>query len=461
MSIPETPPPGGVAQQAPLSLNQDFLCMYDRGDNEGPFGPRYHIVHGWRIRGAVDVAALQGALDDVVARHEALRTTVVRAPGDRHQVIHSHGSPQLLIRDLPTVAGQDRDAAAEELLIEAEAGTFPSTAVPLLRAVLARFDERDAVLVLVSHHTATDGWSMRLIIRDLANRYAARRGHPMPELPEPGQYREFAQWQRAVVADPEQIDVPSRFWQEYLRGGRVFTVGTDRPRSAGAEPTTAMHRFLIGADVVGPALKLGRTTRSSPFMVFFAAFAALAERIGGSPDVVVPTFTPGRGGELFQYTVGSFFNFMPIRVDVAGARSFRDLVVATRDACVDAYSHDVPEILGNAPELMLPAIADDRAPCVFQVFPFPFLLDQELVGDLEYTEIRRRLVSQPITSDVPDGALWTLNLDPSGDVIGSVAYKTSLFDEATISGLVASYQEVLRELVSDPDAARDAVAATA
>ncbi|TDB81618.1 condensation domain-containing protein [Micromonospora sp. KC721] len=461
MSIPENSAPGGLVHQAPLSLNQDFLCMYDRGDEEGPFGPRYHIVHGWRVRGEVDVEALQGALDDVVARHEALRTTIMRTPDDRHQAICAPGSPRLTLRDLSTVPPGDRDAAAEGLLIEAEAATFPSTELPLLRAVLARFDDRDAVLLLVSHHTATDGWSMRLIIRDLAHRYAVRCGHDLPALPEPRQYREFAEWQRALVGDPAVMDAPRRFWSENLRGARVFTVGTDRPRSAAAEPTTAVHRFLIGADVIGPALKLGRATRSSPFMVLFAAFAVLAERVGGSPDVVVPTFTPGRGGELFQYTVGSFFNFMPIRVDLTGCRTFREAVVATRNVCVDAYSHDVPQILAHAPELMMPAIEDDRAVCVFQVFPFPFLLDRERVGDLEYTEIRRRLVSQPLGSDVPDGALWTLNLDPCGDVIGCVAYKSGLFDEATVAGLVAAYQEVLAELVAAPDAVREPVEAAA
>ncbi|MEK8107739.1 condensation domain-containing protein [Micromonospora sp. M12] len=240
-----------MAHQAPLSLNQEFLCLYDRGDDEGPFGPRYHIVHGWRIRGEVDVESLQGALDDVVARHEALRTTVVRTPEDRHQAIRPvRSAVQLILRDLPAVAERDRDAATERLLIEVEADTFPSTALPLLRAVLARFDDRDAVLVLISHHTATDGWSMRLIIRDLANRYAARRGHDVPALPPPRQYREFAHWQRELVADPDRMAEPAQFWPENLRSARVFTVDLDRPRSTATATTTAMHRFLIGADVI-------------------------------------------------------------------------------------------------------------------------------------------------------------------------------------------------------------------
>ncbi|MFG2063963.1 condensation domain-containing protein [Micromonospora sp. NPDC048871] len=454
MNTPDTQAP----HRAPLSLNQDFLCMYDKGDEEGPFGPRYHIVHGWRLRGEVDVESLQGALDDVVARHEALRTIVVRTPQERYQVISPETAPvQLILRDLSVVPEDERDAVAEQLLIEAEADTFPSTELPLLRAVLVRFDDRDSVLVLISHHTATDGWSMRLIIRDLANRYAARRGHEVPALPEPRQYREFAEWQRELVGDPVRMAEPSEFWQQNLAGARVHTMKLDRPRSVAVETTTAMHRFVIGSEVITPALKLGKATRSSPFMVLFAAFAVLAERLGGNSDVVVPTFSPGRGDEEFPYTVGSFFNFMPIRVDLAKCRTFREVVIATRNQCVESYSQDVPQILAHAPELMLPAISDDRAPCVFQVFAFPFLLDEELIGDLEYTEIRYRLVSQPLVSDVPDGALWTLNLDPSGEVVGSVAYKSGLFDEATVAGWVSGFQEVLREMLVDPDAARESV----
>jgi hypothetical protein len=445
--------PERAVRHVPLSLNQDFLCLYDQGDHAGPFGPRYHIVHGWRIGGAIDTTTLRAALTDVITRHEALRTAVIRTPQDRHQAVHvDPGPPELIERDASDVPAAGRDEWAERLLVEAEAATFPSTDLPLLRAVLARFDDQDAVLVLTSHHSATDGWSMRLIIRDLAHFYAVRHGHHRPEPAPPGQYREFAAWQRAIVADPDRIDGHRAYWADALAGARVFTMPTDRPRPGDPAAGTGAHRFLIGADVVSAGLRLARTTRSSPFMVFHAAFAVLARQLSGDPDVVVPTFSPGRGGDRFEHTVGSFFNFMPIRVGLAGCRTFRDVLARTRDACVEAYSHDVPAILAAAPELMLPALAADRAPFVFQVFPFPFLLDGELIGDLRYTEIRRRLLAQTQTSEVPDGGLWTLNLDPAGDVVGCVTFRNELFDAATITGLVDRYRELTGRLFTDPDA---------
>ncbi|MFV2096432.1 condensation domain-containing protein [Micromonospora sp. LOL_014] len=442
--------PDGRVRQAPLSLNQEFLCMYDRGDQEGPFGPAYHIVHGWRVRGRIDVDLLRAALTDVVARHEALRSLVVRGEHG-HQEIHPPAPPELEVRDLGAGAPQERDQRAEELLIQIEQDDFP-VRVPLLRAVLGRFDADDAVLVLVSHHSATDGWSMRLIIREVAARYAVRGGHPVDDLDPPRQYAEFARWQRDLVADAGATRTQRAYWRGQLAGAEVFTIGTDRPRSAGVAQSTGVHRFLIEADVVDAALRVGKRTRSSPFMVFYAAFAVLAHRMSGDPDVVVPTFTPGRGGDLFANAVGSFFNFLPLRTDLTVCRTFRDVVGQVRDNCVDAYSNDFPQILAEAPALMMPAISDDRAPCVFQLFPFPFLMDGEKVGDLEYSEIRRRLVSQPFGSDVPDGALWTLNLDSAGDVIGSVSYKNNLFDADTIATMVREYREVLAEAVAVPDA---------
>ncbi|GAA2225046.1 hypothetical protein GCM10010232_07650 [Streptomyces amakusaensis] len=437
--------------QVPLSFNQDFLCLYDQGDDAGPFGPRYHIVHGWRVRGAVDHAALRGALDDVVERHEALRTAVIRNGDERYQRIHPPASPELTVRDLPATDPALRDELVENLLIEAERGTFDSLRIPHLRAVLARFTDTDAVLVLTAHHTATDGWSMRLIMRDLAHRYAVRRGHELPELPEALPYREFAQWEREQSQTPA-ADAARAYWRDRLRGARIVTIGTDHPRSAGLEQTTGMHRFLIERETMTAALELARKNRSSPFMVLMAAFQVLICRTTDVTEVTVPTFSPGRGPDRFQQTVGSFFNFMPVRTDLEGCATFREALARVRKSCISAYAHDMPQIPAEAPEMMAPAMADDRATCVFQVFPFPFVLDGDAIGDLTYTEVRRRLVSQPLASDIPDGSLWTLNLDPDGDVVASVAYKRSLYDPATVAALATGYRETLRELVAEPDA---------
>ncbi|MER7211555.1 condensation domain-containing protein [Streptosporangium sp. NPDC000239] len=440
---------------APLSLNQEFVCVFDQGDDCGPFGPRYHLVHGWRVRGGVDEETLRGALADVVVRHEALRTLIVRRDGSRHQEILPPCPVELEVRDLSGTAPERRDAVVDDLLDEVEASTIESGTLPHLRAVLGRFDDQDTILVIITHHTATDGWSMRLIIRDVARYYAARREGVPAALPETRPYREYARWQLAS-AQEGGAEADHAYWRENLRGAEIFTVRTDRPRSAEAGQETSVHRFLIGAETISRATALARAVRGTLFMVLLSAFYLLEHRETGRTDITVPTFTPGRGRERdgFGDMVGSCFNFLPLRTDLAACRTFRQVVERTRTTCLEGYSHDIPtlRIFGQAPELMRPAMEADRAPWVFQVFPFPFVLDGEVIGDLEYTEVRLRLLDQSVGSDVPDGALWTLNLHPTGEIVGSVQYKNALYDHDTIAGLVAEYGRLLTEAVAAPDA---------
>jgi condensation enzyme len=447
------PAAGELAPGVPLSFNQEFLCGFDRGDTEGPFGPRFHIVHGWRLAGHIDLPALRGALTDVVARHEALRTSIVRDATAPYQQVFPPSPPELVVRDLPAVAPADRDRAVEDLIIEVESGPISARELPLIRAVLGRFDDNDSVLVLIVHHSATDGWSVRLIIRDLATYYAARRGHDVTDLADPPQYREFSEWQRANSMEPA-ADAARAYWREKLRGAEILSLPTDRPKSSGLSESTSVYRFLMSADLLSATLALARRRRSTPFMVMLGAFMLVVHRRTGATDIVVPTFSPGRGEERFSDTVGPFFNFLPLRAELAGCPTFADLVDRIRATCLEAYSHDIPfgQLLAEAPQLMLPTLEDGRAACVLQVFPFPFLLDGTLIGDVTYSEVRRRLRSQPVGSDVPNGALWTLNLDPAGDVVGGIQFNSNLFDERTMRDLVTEFRQALQDTVTAPAA---------
>lgn len=454
MSPDSTPSDGDFAGRIPLSYNQEFLYGFDRGDDEGPLGPRFHIVHGWWVRGKVRPEILQKALDDVVARHEALRTVIVRSAGQWHQLVRPPTQVRLQVREAADTDAGARDRAAEQLLTEVESGTIDAHELPLIKATLLRFDDEAAVLVLIVHHSAADGWSVRRIIRDLAVRYAVRRGCAVPEPPPALPYRAFVAWQNEFAAGAA-AERSRAFWQHKLAGARIISVPTDRPKSSGLPQSTAVYRFTIDADLVSRATGMAKALRSTPFMVLLGAFALLVQRTTGNTDVVVPTFSPGRDQDRFQDTVGPFLNLLPLRTELAGCRDFREVVARIRTTCLEAYDHDIPfpQILAQAPELMLPVLGDDRAACVFQVFPFPFLLHGEMIGDLEFTEIRRRLDSQPVGSDVPNGALWTLNLDPVGDVVAGIQYNSNLYDEGSMAALVKRFVAILSEVVTEPDAA--------
>ncbi|MEU8266651.1 condensation domain-containing protein, partial [Sphaerisporangium sp. NPDC049002] len=340
MTISEAPhTTSDTTERIPLSFNQEFLFNFDRGEEEGPFGPKYNIVCGWRVSGKIEDAILQDALNDVVVRHEALRTLIVRDGDDRYQKVVPATPPILVTHDFTDIAPDGRELRAEELLVDIELGAYGIRELPLLRAVLGRFDDDDSVLVLIAHHSAADEWSMRLIMRDLAGFYAARTGHTA-ELPEVTQYKEFARWQTSEAG--QAASSKREYWREKLAGGGILATPTDHLRSEGLPKTTAWHRFWLPAELTTKVLEISKSRRSSPFMVLLAVYATLLRQTTGTTDIVVPTFTSGRGQTRFHDTVGSFFNFVPLRIDLAGCDTFLEAVDRTRATCIQAWSNDIP-----------------------------------------------------------------------------------------------------------------------
>lgn len=456
MTITETdalPTEDSSAERVPLSYNQEFLCVFDEGNEVGPFGPQYNIVYGWRVKGQVDPETLRQAMDLVVERHEALRTTVIRGE-DKYQLVHPPSPAKLEVRDLPGVDPADRDLRTEELLIELERGSYHVTDLPLFRAVLARYDDNDSVLVLIAHHTAVDGWAIHLAIRDLTHFYATLRGHELPPLPPTAQFREYVEWEQQRYT--ESAMTRSRdYWQENLAGTEMQSFATDWPKSAGREKHTAVERFQIDTDVVAAVLELAKETRSSAFMVMLAAYYVHVSRATGQTDLTIPTPASGRGQARFQETVGSFFNFLPLRTDLAGSGTFREVIKRTRGTCLRAYSNQIPfaQVMAASPALGRPFIADDLAVWPFQVFQFPYVMDREVVGDLELSEIRKRTLPQDAGADIPDGCLWTLDLNADGlELVGGLQFNSNLYRRETIREIMSTFFRVLRETVLAPDA---------
>ncbi len=433
-------------EQGPLSLQQQFLCLFDSGDESGPFGPHYVMADGWRLRGRVDAEALQVALADVVRRHEALRTEVQRGAGGGAQTVLPARQPELQVTDLVEPPGADRDRRAEQLVNEVEARPFAVGDLPLLRAVLGRFDDEDSVLVLATHHSASDAWSTQVILRDLAECYAARAAGREPALPEVSQYREYVAAQLEEATGPS-VAASRAYWRETLRGARILTVPARRDPAAA--PATTWHRFLTDPELRPRLARLASTTQSTPFMVLLAAFTVFVQRRTGRTDIVVPTFAPGRRHRRFQATVGSFFNFVPLRIDLAGCHSFADAIARTREACLGAFAHELPllHVLGEAPELMS-SVGPDAAPCLFQVIQPPYQMEGERIGDLEYTAIWRRVISQPIGSDIPDGMLWSVHVSDT-ETVGALGYSRHLFHHDEVDDQVAGYLDVLDDLLAE------------
>jgi hypothetical protein len=440
------------ADTYPLSFNQDFMVMFDQGDGAGPFGPRYHLTHGLRVRGRVDINAMQGALDDVVARNEILRTEVVRGEA-RYALVHPPSPTELVVRDLTGTAEEDRDRRAEELLIEIEATEYDIAGARVIRTVLAKFAEDDWVLVLIVHHSATDSWSLQLITKEIAEFYTARRERRAPVLPEARQYRELVDWEAANTTE-EVLARSAAYWRKKLEGAQMPMMATDFPRSAGLPRNTSVERYLADSDVTAATLELARSTRSSPFMVLLAAYKVLLRELSNRDDITVLTITSGRGQAQFEEMIGPFYNLVPLRTDLAGATNFREIVERTRRTCLEAFSHPIPfaKVMAEAPHIADPWVGDTTAGIAFQVFQFPFVMADQRVGDLTVSEIRRRLLPAEVSTDIPDGALWTLDIDPArGEMIGQVQYNSDRYHASTVRDLLSWFLQVIKESLSITD----------
>ncbi|SDI18786.1 condensation domain-containing protein [Nonomuraea jiangxiensis] len=458
--VPTAERPAGAngVDRIPLSYQQDFLRLVDMGDEAGPFGPRYTIVGGWRLTGPLDLDALQGALDDVVARHEALRSTIIRAEDDSHQRVLPPLPVNMRVRSLSADDPGSRDRVAEEFLNEIEAGTLTMREVPVLRTVLGRFDDQDAVLVVAAHHTQVDGWSIQVIMRDLATCYAARVEHRTPDLAPARQYREFVTWQRGQ-ADSQAVRDARAYWRRKLRGARMTGIKMDRPRLAGAPCDSAWYRFLVPEEYRAATLRLSSKLRCSPFMLLMAAYTVLLHRVTGERDIVLPTFTLGRREPWTHEIVGSFNNFLPLRTDISGCADFRDVVARARQTCLEAYAQEISflELMEEAPELMDSVTEDDYTSCGFEVVQSPFIMGGESAGGLVFTAMRRRLLSHALGSEIPDGALWALELQASGGMVGKLGYVKAQFDESSMIAIVDEFVRVLKHTVCDPDRPLDRI----
>ena len=436
-----------------LSLNQKFLCSLDHGETAGAFSQWYTIASGLRLRGHLDLGALSAALDDVVARHEILRTVLDKDDGGWHQRLHPPGPASLEVRDVGSADSADSaERAAYDLVDDVEADPFSHREVPLLRAVLGKLGADDHVLALSTHHVASDAWSMQVIITDLAACYAARSAGRTPSLPGACQYREFAEWQRA--AEESWSGIAGGYWRDRLRGARLHALAASRVLPAGAPDPYSVHRFVIGRALTEATAQVARSTRSSLFVVLFAAYNLLARQLTGESDLTVPIFTAGRNEPRFAGVVGPLYNFLPIRTDLSGCGSFVDVIARTRASCLQAYTNDIPFLLiqAQAGDLMGPCGDDRLAVCAFEMFPPPALAGIERAGDIRYAELRGGRTSSPVGASTPKGILWALDHLRSGELAAVIRFSRHRFDEDAIARIAAQYRQVLSASVAEPTA---------
>ncbi len=436
--IPMVPRPGFF----PLSFAQQRLWFFEQLE---PHQPTYNIPGAYRLRGNLDVPALQDSLTEIVRRHEPLRTVFVHQDGGPQQVIRPPEAFRLPVVDLGHLPETQREAVATQMAAEEVQRPFDLSADLMLRARLLRLDEADHVLVISMHHIASDGWSMGVFRRELTALYHAMLTGQPPSLPAlPIQYADYAIWQRAWLQG-EVLERHLAYWRRQLADLPPLELPTDRPRPPVQSHRGDSQRFVLSAELTAKLRGLAHQEGVTPYMVLLAAFQVLLHRYTGQDDLAVGTPIANRNRVEVEPLIGFFVNTLVMRGNLSGNPTFRELLHRVRQVALDAYDHqDLP--FEKLVEVLRPERHLDRHPLVqvmFQLLSIPFAKCQ-LPGV--------RLEQMPVNSGVAKTDL-ALHLRVAGTELGGVLhYSTDLFDDATIGRMVGHLRVLLAGIVAHPDA---------
>jgi amino acid adenylation domain-containing protein/non-ribosomal peptide synthase protein (TIGR01720 family) len=428
--------------EAPLSFAQQRLWFLEE---LLPGSPVYHIVRTVRLGGQLDVRALQQALDAIVARHEALRTTFAAVDGSPRQFIASSVSVALPTVDLSEWPRGTVQAEVERRLQEEARRPFRLSHDPMLRALLLRLAPDEHVFLLVMHHIASDGWSRGVLFRELSALYAAfsaGRASPLPELPI--QYADFAVWQRSFLQGP-RLESQLSYWRQQLAGApAVLELPTDRPRPAVQSGRGARHCLQLPEPLCAALSAFSARERVTLFMTLLAAFTTLLHRYTGQVDLVVGSPTANRTRMEIEGLIGFFVNSLALRTDLTGDPTFRELLGRVRAVCLDAYTHqDLPF------EKLVEELQPERNMSHSPLFQVMFVLQNTPSSAMELPG----LTLSPLEMD-PGTAKFDLTLAVQTRESGLQAmleYSTDLFEPATAARMLEHWQTLLAGIVADPD----------
>ncbi len=453
--IPAAPPferiprsdEGGA--RLPMSFAQARLWFLEQ---MRPDTAMFNIPDAVRMRGALDIAALESALSSIVARHESLRTVFPAVRGEPVPTILPPSRPALPRLDLSALragagdlAGAQRREVLRLLAMEADR-PLDLARGPLLRLLLLPLAERDHVMAFISHHIASDAWSSGVFVNELGSFYrAALRGEEAQLRPLPFQYADFAAWQRRYLTG-ETLEQELSWWRARLAGAPpVLDLPADRKRPARASDRGLTRSVLLPTAVADGLRALARREGATPFMALFAAWLVVLKHLAGRDDLVVGTDVANRNREETEGILGFFINQLALRVDLSGDPTFAELVGRVRTVALGAYAHqDVPF------DALVDTLSLDRTLAHAPLFQVKLFLENasrsaEPVSGLriEALEVEIRVAKLDLVL-----AFWER---PEG-FVGWVNFSTDLFDTPRVERWMRQLGTVAGRAGHEPDA---------
>lgn len=429
----------------PMSLAQERLWFIERLSTAGAL---FHLHTVTRLPPGADPNALEAALNEIVRRHESLRTTFDVIDEVPSQIVHARMRVRLPIVDLTELPSSWREPTALEQAQGESERPFDLRTGPLLRATLFVLGPGDWLLAVTIHHLVSDGWSMGLFWRELSllsRAFAHGDASPLPELET--QYADYAVWQRDLFSGPT-LDRELAFWRRTLADlPPTLELPTDRPRPAVQSFRGALYKTKITASAVERAARLGHEEGGTLFMVLLAGLQSLLHRYTGAEDVVIGTYTAGRERPETEAIIGFFLNTLVLRTDLGGRPSFREVVRRAKTTALDAYAHQ------NLPfATLVQNLHPDRDPSRNPLFQVLFQMIN--VPTLEQLTNQQRDAAMPTgrTGSAFDLS-FALQPDGRGGLDLEIEYATDLFDETTVARLADHLLRLLDAALREPDRA--------
>ena len=432
----ETPP----CVSAPLSFAQQRLWFLDQLE---PGSAYYNIPVRVRLRGPLRVEALERSFDQIVARHETLRTRFVQLDDQPLQFVDPPLPVPIPLTDLSHIVSAEQRAHVLRIATAEAELSFDLAQGNLMRVRLLKLDEEDHVLLMTLHHIISDWWSMGVLSQELSEFYSACCDGRSPRMPKLSwQYRDFAEWQRQWLQG-EVLESELNTWRKQLAGAPVLQLPTDKPRPALQSYRGDVYRFVVDKPTTDAVKALSWREGATPFMTLLAAFQTLLYRHSAQQDISVGTVIAGRTRAEVENLIGFFVNTLVLRTDLSGNPAFRDLLMRVREVTLNAYEHqEIPfERLVNA----LDPVRDlGRAPYIQSMF----ILQTAPLPPLEMSGLT--MEAERSDTGAADFDLILEVVEAAGVWHGSLEYNTDIFEEQTIRTFAERFNRLLRAVVADP-----------
>ena len=426
----------------PTSFAQQRLWIIDQLE---PGITAYNISVARLLKGRLSVSVLERSLNEIVRRHEVLRTSIATLDGKPVQVI----APKLTLTvpaiELSELPEAEQKLEVQRLAREEAQRPFDLARGPLLRASLLRLGDQEHVLLLTMHHIVSDGWSVGVLFRELAALYAAfSQGQPSPLHELSIQYADYALWQREWLQG-EEMERQLAYWRRQLAGApAVLELLTDRPRPAMQSFRGAKQSLVLPKDLTARLKDLSRREGVTLFMTLLAAFQTLLSRYTGQADILVGSPIANRNREEIEGLIGFFVNTLVLRTDLSGDPTFRELLGRVSEVALGAYAHqDLPF------EKLVEGVQPERSLSHTPLFQVMFILQNAPRQALELPDLR--LSPLAVESGTSKFDVTLSMVERADGLTASWEYNTDLFEAATAARMLRHFQTLLEGILADPE----------